>query len=78
MKYGSDTPIATAPKISRNPKPYPKVIPATHMEGVEGSNMVGNRATEAKSRTANTGGLNVRVSQFSIGIISCNRTSPTG
>jgi hypothetical protein len=32
---------------------------------------VGNNATEAKTRTARTGVLNVFVSQFIIGIISC-------
>lgn len=71
MKYGSDTPIAAAPMMSRNPYPYPKVIPATHIDGEEGRNNVGNNATEAKTRTANTGLVNVSVSQFMAGMISC-------
>nr|GLL45089.1 hypothetical protein Itr_chr13CG18440 [Ipomoea trifida] len=70
MKYGSETPIAAPPIISRNPYPYPKDIPATHMEGVEGKRKVGKSATEPKTKTARTGGLNVFVSQFNIGMIS--------
>lgn len=73
MKYGSETPMAEAPMISRNPYPYPKVIPATHIEGEEGRNIVGNNATEANTRSPNTGLVNVFVSQFMIGIISCKR-----
>ena len=43
------------------------------MEGVHGRNNVGNNATEAKSKITSTGGLNVLLSQFIIGIISCRK-----
>jgi hypothetical protein len=46
-------------------------MPATHIEGEDGKSTVGNNATEATTRTARTGVLNVVVSQFIIGIISC-------
>lgn len=75
MKYGRDTPITTPPMISRNPNPYPKVIPATHIDGLEGSSKDGNNATEAKIKIASNGVLNVVLSQLIIGIIVCKRTS---
>lgn len=71
MKYGSDTPTAIPAKIKRNPMPYPKAIPATHIEGEVGRSKVGNIAAETNIRTARTGLLNVSVSQFMIGITSC-------
>ena len=73
MKYGSETPMITAPMISKNPYPYPKVIPATHMEGEDGRSRVGNNATEPKTKSAKTGLLNVLVSQFIAGMISWKR-----
>lgn len=70
MKYGRETPIATDPMTSRKPYPYPKVIPATHIEGLEGKSRIGNNATEPKTISASTCLLNVSVSQLIMGIIS--------
>lgn len=63
-------PIATAPMVIRNPKPYPNVIPATHMDGVEGKSIDGNIAKEPTTVSASIIVLNVFLSQISTGMIS--------
>jgi hypothetical protein len=41
--------------IITNPIPYPKIIPANHMEGPEGIKNTGKSAREATSTRARTG-----------------------
>lgn len=41
--------------IMTKPIPYPKIIPASHMEGPEGIKNTGKRAREATSTRARTG-----------------------
>lgn len=69
--------MITAGIINRKPNPYPKVIPATHIEGDEGIRIVGNNATVTKTRSARTGILNEDLSQFIIGIIPCKEDTHT-
>ena len=44
------------------------------MEGVDGISITGNTATDAKIIAASTGLLNVFLSQFNKGMISCKGT----
>lgn len=71
MKYGSDMPTLVAAIISRNPKPYPKVIPAIHILGADGNNSAGNNAIETKSKNPSTGLLKAPVSQSKTGTTTC-------
>lgn len=41
--------------IMTNPRPYPKIIPANHMEGPEGIKNTGKKASDATSTRARTG-----------------------
>lgn len=41
--------------IMTNPRPYPKIIPASHIDGPEGSRTTGKKAKEATSTRARTG-----------------------
>ena len=53
--------------IITNPRPYPKIIPANHIEGPEGISSTGNNAREATSTKARTGRPKAVASQCMIG-----------
>ena len=55
IKYGKTMPIEVPTIIITNPRPYPNIIPANHIEGPEGTKITGNRAKEAISTSARTG-----------------------
>lgn len=48
-------PIVVPTMIMINPRPYPKIIPASHMDGPEGTRITGNKAKDATSTKARTG-----------------------
>ncbi|KAG5625840.1 hypothetical protein H5410_011058 [Solanum commersonii] len=54
--------------IITNPRPYPKIIPASHIDGPEGIRNTGNSAKEATSTRARTGRPNAVASQCRVGI----------
>ena len=54
----------------RNPKPYPKFIPANHIEGADGSKKTGNKPMDAISTNTRVCVLKVNASQSKTGIIT--------
>lgn len=60
--------MATPAITSKNPKPYPKDSPATHIDGEVGKRMTGKSAMEANIRNASTGASRFRISHFINGI----------
>lgn len=48
-------PMVVPIMIITNPRPYPKIIPASHMDGPEGIKRTGNKAKEATRTRARTG-----------------------
>lgn len=55
IAYGRIIPIVVPTMIITKPRPYPKIMPASHMEAPEGIKITGNNAKEATSTKASTG-----------------------
>lgn len=55
IQNGNIMPMVVPTMIITNPRPYPKIIPANHMEGPEGTRITGKRAKEAMRTRASTG-----------------------
>ena len=67
IQYGTTMPIVVPTIIIKKPQPYPKIIPANHIEGPEGTRITGKRAKDATRTTANTGRPKALASHCMIG-----------
>nr|GMC47162.1 hypothetical protein Iba_chr01aCG8700 [Ipomoea batatas] len=61
-------PMVVPTMIMTKPRPYPKIIPANHIEGPEGISKTGNNAREATRISASTGRPNAEDSHPESGI----------
>lgn len=68
---GKTMPIVLPIIIITNPQPYPKIMPANHIEGPDGIRNTGNRDKDAMSMRARTGLPKESASQCMIGIKIC-------
>lgn len=75
MKNGIETPNVTPAMTSKNPYPYPKVIPASHIDGEEGKRIVGNIVREANIKSPSCSLLNESLCQLIKGMISWKEKS---
>jgi hypothetical protein len=66
-------PIVVPTIIIKKPQPYPKIIPANHIEGPEGTRITGKRAKDATRTTANTGRPKALASHCMIGKRTYNK-----